>query len=213
MTGRRDACSRWYSMNPVFLPMMHLLFYCDRNRQWSTRNILLLRTADSQYTLELVRENFDEARQHFEPAVENALGAATARQFMMAADQLVQEFNIFWLDDRFEINHRKIAALLGELAFFVEHVGDASAHSSGEVAPARAENDHQTIRHVFAAVVADTLDHCGCTRVTDGEAFAGDSTEVGFSAGGSVEDYIANNDILLSYECGLLRREHNHASA
>jgi len=35
-------------------------------------NIGLLRAADSQHALELVWEKFDEARQDFQPVVENA---------------------------------------------------------------------------------------------------------------------------------------------
>ena len=66
-----------------------------------------------------------------------------------------------------------VAALDGEVAGFIEHVGDAAAHAGGEVAAALAEHDDQAVGHVFAAVIAEAFDDGGGAGVAHGEALAG----------------------------------------
>ena len=66
--------------------------------------------------------------------------------------------------DRLQIDRRAVAALLGEIALLVEHVGDAAAHAGGEVAAALAEHDDEAVGHVFAAVIAEAFDHGGARR-------------------------------------------------
>src|ERR1041384_1199827 len=104
MTGRRVSCSRGNSMNPVFLPMVHLLFSRDRNRRYRAGNVLLLRTAYAEHAFELMREHFDEAWEHFHPVVENTFCTAAARQFVMTGDQIVQLFDVARLDDRAQVH-------------------------------------------------------------------------------------------------------------
>ena len=60
--------------------------------------------------------------------------------------------------DRLQIDGGPVAALLGEVAGFIEHVGDAAAHAGGEVAAGLAEHDDQAVGHVFAAVIAEAFD-------------------------------------------------------
>src|SRR5208337_5030222 len=62
-----------------------------------------------------------------------------------------------WLQvDRFQI-----AALFGEVSALIKNVSDAATHSGGKISAARSEHQYQAFCHVFATVVANTLDHCG----------------------------------------------------
>ena len=100
----------------------------------------------------------------------------------------------------------RIAALLGEVALLIEHVGDAAAHAGGEVAAALAEHHHQAVRHVLAAVIAQAFHHRRRAGIAHREALAGHAVEVGFAAGGAVEHHVADQDILFRQEGGSARR-------
>ncbi len=72
-------------MKPVVLPMLHLLLLLAGSAMNSdgdglARDVGLLAAGHSQHALEFVRENFDEARRHLVPVVENPFGAAAGSQ-------------------------------------------------------------------------------------------------------------------------------------
>src|SRR5438552_6309169 len=140
-------------MNPVVLPMLHLLCRLQDGDglAWDIR---LLSAADSQHSLELMWENLDEARNHLLPVVENPPGAAAAGQIQVARDQISDELHVLLIEQRFEIDRVQIAALLGEISTFVKNVGDTAAHAGSKIPATGAEHDHQPVRHVFAAMVA-----------------------------------------------------------
>src|SRR5579864_4971993 len=102
-------------MKPVVLPMLHLLcgLHHGDGLAW---DICLLTAADSQHSLEFVREDLDEARNHILPIVEYPLCAAAAGQIQVARDQISDELHILLIEDRFEIDGVQIAALLGEIS-------------------------------------------------------------------------------------------------
>ena len=85
-------------MKPVVLPMLHLLVLCllgmRKNSDRFARYIGLRAAADSQHSLEFVRENFDEPRDQLVPVVENPLSAAAARQFSVTRDQVSDDLDI-----------------------------------------------------------------------------------------------------------------------
>ena len=60
----------------------------------------------------------------------------------------------------------------GEIAGFVEHVGDAAGHAGRKVAPGPAQHDHAAAGHVFAAVIADGFDDRVDAAVAHAEPFA-----------------------------------------
>ena len=58
-----------------------------------------------------------------------------------------------------------------EMAFFIKHVCQAACHSRGEVHAHMAQNDHTASRHVFAAMVANSLGYHGHAAVSYSKAF------------------------------------------
>src|ERR1700722_7156481 len=129
-------------MNPVGLPMLHLIAWRGlgmgkfRLHQHSDRrlgDVGLLAASDSEYALELVRENFDEARGGIAPIVENRLGARAGSQYQVTGDQVADDLDILRIEQWLKINRIKIAALLGEVPALVEHVSNTAAHAGRKI--------------------------------------------------------------------------------
>ena len=106
---------------------------------------------------------------------------------------------LFFRDHRLKIHHREIAAL-GEIAFLVEHIGDAARHASGEIATGLADDDDDAAGHIFAAVIAGAFDDGNRAGITHGETFAGDAAEIAFARDGAVKHRIADDDRLLRHD-------------
>jgi hypothetical protein len=123
-----------------------------------------------QHSLVFVGEDFDEFWLHGGPVFEDPFGSWASGELHVAFDQAAEKPGVFgyW----FQVYGGGVAAFFGEVASFVENVGDASAHAGGEVAATLAEDDYQALGHVFAAMVAEALDDGGGAGVTDGEALA-----------------------------------------
>src|ERR1700693_419039 len=101
-----------------------------------------------------------------------------------------------------EIDRVQIAALLGEVAALVENVGNAAAHAGSKISATGSEHHDQAPGHIFATVVANSLDHSSCSGVAYREPLASDSVEKRFAAGGAVEGDIANQNIFLGGKSG-----------
>ena len=80
-----------------------------------------------------------------------------------------------------DADHLRVHAL-GEIARFVEHVGDAARHAGAEVAPGGAEHDHVAAGHVLAAVIAHGFDDRVHAAVAHGEALARHAADVDLAA-------------------------------
>src|ERR1022692_2007646 len=204
-------------MKPVVLPMLHLLVLCllgmRKNSDRFARYIGLRAAAYSQHSLEFVRENFDEPRDQLVPVVENPLSAAAARQFSVTRDKVSDDLDILTVEQRLEIDRVEIAAFFGEIHVLVENIGDAATHASCEIPAAGAEHQHQPVRHVLAAVVADPLDDRSGSGVANREAFSGNSVEERFAARGAVKCNIADQDIFFGSKGGTLGWIHDDAAA
>src|SRR5271169_2081337 len=109
----------------------------------------------------------------------------------MACDEIPDELNIPLIEQRLEIDGVEIAALLGEISTLVKNVGDTTAHASSKIPAAGAKHQHQAVRHVLAAVVANALDDGGCPGIANAESFACNPVEECFAAGGTVKCDIA----------------------
>ena len=62
-------------------------------------------------------------------------------------------------------------------------------------------------------MVADAFDDRGGAGVADGKALAGDAVEEDLAAGGAIEHDVADEDVLLGQEAGVLRRIDDDAPA
>ena len=114
----------------------------------------------------------------------------------MLLNKLSKQFRIFFLPDVFKLDHIEVAKRI-EVARFVEHVGDAAAHPSGEVAAGFAEDNDCPAGHIFAAVVADAFDDGGRAAVPDAEPLARHAVDKYLAAGAAVEKRIADDDIFV----------------
>src|SRR5205085_12685052 len=87
----------------------------------------------------------------------------------------------------------------------VEDVRDAAAHAGREVASGGTEHDYATAGHVLAAVVADALDDSGRAGVADGEPLAREAADERPARRRPVQHGVADDDVLLGPEGGILR--------
>src|SRR5207247_5284109 len=93
---------------------------------------------------------------HF-PLSEDRPGAAAAGLMEMLLYQLAQHTLVHRIESA-DGDHLEVAVRF-ELAALIEHVGDAVGHPGRKVSADRSQHDHHATRHVFAAMVAGTLDH------------------------------------------------------
>src|SRR5207302_482540 len=126
--------------------------------------------------------------------------------------EIFDDLYVLHFDHRFEIDRGQIAALLGEVEALVKDVRDSATHAGGEIPATRSEHKHKALGHVFAAVVANSFDYGGGSRVAHGEALPGDSVEKCFTAGRPVERDIADQDVFFRDKFGVLRWTNNQTS-
>ena len=102
------------------------------------------------------RNHFQELLHIFVPVVEHPGGQWRARMLVMARDEPVKLAVVGAILDEHQFHQFHIAEIV-EIPFRIPHVGDAAAHSGGEVATRRTEHHRAAARHILAAMVADTL--------------------------------------------------------
>jgi len=166
----------------------------------------LLRGSLCHHALELVRVYLHKLREHRVPAFEDPAGARTLRRIEMTIDEIPQDVLVFGVEDMLQFDRGLITTIAPEFTALVEHISDAARHARSEVSTGLTEHDDHTVRHVFAAVIAHTLDDGGGAGIAHREAFAGDAVEKRLATGGAVQHHIADQDILLGHEGGVLRR-------
>lgn len=84
------------------------------------------------------------------------LAEVTASEMVMFADQFVQYLACRAVFDQREFDHFHIAVVV-EVSFLVPHISNTAAHAGGEVAPLYVREPPRVLRHIFAAVVTDSL--------------------------------------------------------
>ena len=110
-------------------------------------------------------------------------------------DQVLQQGNVILVLYRFQADHVLVDPLI-EVPIFVQHVGDAAAHTGSEVLARLAQHHHSAAGHVLAAVVAHAFDDSGSAGITDAEPLAGYTADKGLAAGSAVEGNVADDDVL-----------------
>ena len=150
-----------------------------------------------QHALVVTREDLEELRQLGIPVGEQVLATRRAGELDMLFDFRLHigDVRITALDEAVEVDHVLVEAFF-EKSVEVVDIGHAARHACSEVASGRAENDHLSARHVFAAVVAHAFDDGFDARVADAEAFACDAVDVGFAGSRAVEGDIADEDVV-----------------
>ena len=106
---------------------------------------------------------------------------------------------IFLLVDRFQIDHVEVAERVEQL-MLVEDVGDAAAHSGGEVSAGASDDDHRAAGHVLAGMIADAFDDGHGAAVADGESLADQAVDKHFAGRGAVKERVAGDDVFFRIE-------------
>src|SRR6266704_577438 len=117
LTGRRSKLTLPISRKPDGLPMLH-------QRERSSCLVLLLRE-DAPI---IERHYFDEFFAIPIPVAQYMLRVGAPGELHVPRDEIADELLLSRIFERLEIHHLKIAAL-GEIAFFVDDIGDTAAHA------------------------------------------------------------------------------------
>ena len=122
----------------------------------------------------------------------------------MLVDQFadLREFRCFRL---LKVDHIAVAPF-SERTLGIVHVGHATAHACRKIQANFTEHEDGATRHVFAAVVAHTLDHQRRTRVAHCEPLPREPVHEPATARRTIEGNVAGNDVLLRPERCLARR-------
>src|SRR4029077_8614996 len=124
----------------------------------------------------------------------------------------MQLFEFVGIADRPQLDHPEVAARW-KRTVFVEHVSDAAAHPGCKVASGLSEHRDQSARHVFAAVIANSLDHRMRAAVAHRESLARNAAKESLAAGRAVERHVPDDDVLFGLEGRRSRRTDRHESA
>ena len=160
-----------------------------------------------------MRVDLHKLRQHGIPVLQNLLRARAARGVIMSLDPVTQQLLIVRVKDLFQIYRSLVAAERGELAGFIQHISNAAGHTGRKIAPHFAQHNHQAVRHVLAAVIAQPFHHRARAGVANGEPLAAHAVKKRLAAGGTIQHHVANENILFRDEGGSLRRIHDDAPA
>ena len=101
-----------------------------------------------------------------------------------------------------------------EIVSFIQHVGDASAHSGGEVLCRCGRGPPRGRRSCIRSRGRPRLPPRPRTAgVADGEAFSRRAVHEDLSAGGSVQGHVSDDDVILRGKTASLRRIDDQLSA
>jgi len=158
------------------------------------------------------RHHLHEPSDHVPPAIEYPFGPGAGGPLEMPLDHVAEKLDVLGLVDVFQVNHIEVAERVEQLVL-VEDVRDPAAHTGCEVSPGAPEHDDPPGGHVFAPVVADTLDDRGDAAVADGESLARHAVDVRLASGRAVQEGVADDDVLVRRERRAGRGHHDDPSA
>jgi len=61
-------------------------------------------------------------------------------------------------------------------------------------------------------MISDSFDYSGCAGISDGKTLTSNSREERLTAGGSVENYVSDDDVVLGYKARVARRAHDDST-
>src|SRR5260221_13262258 len=96
--------------------------------------------------------------------------------------------------------HQLCIAARRENSCQIQHISDASGHTSGKVRPGFTQHSYQTACHVLASVRACTLYNRQRPTIAYSEALTGTASDETLSTGCTVEHRIAENDVIVRCE-------------
>ncbi len=159
----------------------------------------------------VARHHLDELEHLDVPVLEQARGHSRLGLDPVPLDERVQSETVGRVE-RLDVDLFQVDPL-AEGALGVIDVGHATRHPGREVASRRPEDDHQSARHVLAAVIPHSFDHRGGAGVAHAEALPHLAADEHLAGGGAVEDDVARDDLLFRGKRGARRRPHHQPAA
>src|SRR5664280_2678906 len=145
-----------------------------------------------QDTLIVTRQDEGELTLDVVPVREQPSGNGGLGPPTMSGQKLQHDL-LITLTQRQEVGHLTVDPTRTQ----IQDIGHTTGHTRCEVATSGPKDEHGATGHVLATVVAHSFDHCRGTRVAHTEPLADLAAQEDLTAGGSVGDDIAGDDVVL----------------
>ena len=135
------------------------------------------------------------------PVLKDFLGTWGVGLLGVGFDEGLEFLNVFLALDGEGDDHLGVEARL-ELTIDVVDVSGSTRHSGSEVLSGKAEDNGESVGHVFATVIAYAFTN-GCrSGVSDAEALTGSSIDEEVATSRSVETGVSNDGVLCGFKAG-----------
>src|SRR5260370_16626655 len=94
-----------------------------------------------------------------------------------------------------KIRERDERAVENVVSFGAQDVGETSGHAGAEIEAERTEDQDHAARHIFATVLADSLDNGKRATIANSEAFAGAARDKELAGCGAVKHGVSRENI------------------
>ena len=165
-----------------------------------------------QNSLVFYWNNLDEIFNIAIPVIEHGTSKFTACVEIMLTDKFVQFLAITTFLNQVYLNHIHVTEIV-EIVVLVPHVGNTTTHSGSEISTRFTKHYNTTACHIFATMVASTLDNSNSTRVAHTEALAHLTIDIQFAACSSIKTSVTSNDIVLGIEVASYWRENRNTTS
>ena len=133
------------------------------------------------------------------PIIEHASCQSRACVEIMLTDEFEEFLAGHRVFDKRKLHHIHITEVIKRMVRVID-VCHTATHAGSKVTSCFAKHHNTSACHIFAAVVAGTLNDSNGTGVTHAEALTHLTIYIQFATGGTIETRITGNDILLGLE-------------
>ena len=84
-----------------------------------------------------------------------------------------------------------------QIVVLIQHICDTAAHTCREVLACFSDNNYASAGHILTSVIADTLNDCNCTGVSDCKTLSCHTVDKCFSAGCTVKCYVTDDNVFI----------------
>ena len=123
----------------------------------------------------------------------------------MIHDHLLQFTDLIFVGYCFHMDHFLIQTLI-QVILHIKNICDTTTHAGCKVLSGASKDYHLTTCHIFATMITDTFNNCGCSGVTNCKSLTGNAVDICLATGCSVKCYITDNNIVFMDKfCGTWR--------
>ena len=142
------------------------------------------------------RHHLHKLGKHYLPVVQHFARPGTVRVLQVPFQHLLQRQLVGGVFHRLQFHHPRVAPVR-KVSAFVQHVGHATAHSRGKVAPRAPQDHNHPSGHLLAPVVSNAFHHRISTAVAHGEPLSGHASQEHTASRSAVQGHVAHNHIVL----------------